>query len=351
MSAFKNLNSKDFLIAPLELNKGFRFEGGNALISSSVEIDRFLGGESSINDSTGHLLAISQSSVYHSIKQLYYSNYISGSDGNVQTAFTQSENIDGTFDGLIPSNAYVNFEPSNLDPKRYFPTSSYSTYQLEGGVYGEALYDIDSYSTAVVTPKIGVMSIPKYMFGDYIQPNSISIITPSGSYKDDGEGRLQRINNDGSLIYVGNVIYEHGMIILTGGTRTDSTNEMGAEYGNNEYGNGIYGGRTVGNNDIFNFVRDTNITCSFSSSYTIYETQYKCTIGESEFNLTQNPSISSGSEGALLDFAKEDYFSPYITSVGLYNDQRDLLAVAKLAQPLATSATTDTSILINLDRQ
>lgn len=351
MSAFKNLNSKDFLIAPLELNKGFRFEGGSALVSSSVEIDRFLGGESATNDSTGYLLQISQSAVYHSIKQLYYSNYISGSNGNIQNAFTQSQNLDGTFNGLIPSNAYFNYEPSNLDPKRYFPTGSYSTYQLEGGAYGEALYDIDSYSNIVVTPKIGVMSIPKYMFGDFIQPNSISIITTSGSYKDDGEGRLQRINSDGSLIYVGNVIYEHGMIILTGGTRTEATNEMGAQYGENEYGNGIYGGRTVGNNDIFNFVRDTNITCSFSSSYTIYETQYKCTIGESEFNVSQNPSISSGSEGALLDFSTKDYFSPYVTTVGLYNDQRDLLAVAKLGQPLATSATTDTSILINLDRQ
>ena len=137
MSAFKNLNSKDFLISPLELNKGFRFEGGDALISSSVEIDRFLGGESSINESTGYLIQISQSSVYHSIKQLYYSNYISGSNGNIQNAFTQSQNLDGTFDGLIPSNAYFNYEPSNLDPKRYYPTGSYDTFQLEGGVYGE----------------------------------------------------------------------------------------------------------------------------------------------------------------------------------------------------------------------
>ena len=351
MGAFKTLTSKDFVIAPLELNKGFRFEGSDALISSSVEIDRFLGGESSINDPTGYLLSISQSSVYHSIKQLYYSNYISGSNGNVQTAFTQSENIDGTFDGLSPSNAYINFEPSNLDPKRYFPTSSYNTFQLEGGIYGEALYDIDSYSSIVVTPKIGVMSIPKHMFGDFLYPNSIYIITSSGSYKDDGEGRLQRINNDGSLIYVGNVIYEHGIVILTGGTRTESTGEAGGEYDQNEYGNGIYDGRTVGNNDIFNFVQDSNIICSFSSSYTIYETQYKCTIGESEFNLSQNPSISSGSDGKLLNFAVEDYFSPYVTSIGLYNDRRDLLAVAKLAQPLATSTTTDTSILINLDRQ
>lgn len=323
MSAFKTLTSKDFVIAPLELNKGFRFEGGVALTASSVEIDRFLGEETSTS-TTGYLTTISQSSVYYSIKQLYYSNYISGSNGNIQSAFTQSENPDGTFEGLVLSNAYYNYEPSNLNPKKYFPSGS---------------------------NKIGVLSIPKYMFGDYIQPNSISLITTSGSYVDDGEGRLQRNNVDGSTTYVGNVIYEHGMVILTGGSREESIGEDGGEYDSNNYGTGSFDGRLMSNSDIDNFVLDPNITCSFSSSYTLYETQYKCTIGESEFNLSQNPSISSGSDGTLVDFAKEDYFSPYVTSVGLYNDQRDLLAVAKLSQPLATSATTDTSILINIDRQ
>ncbi len=351
MGAYKNLTSNDFIIAPLELNKGFRFEGGNQLISSSVEIDRFLGGKSATEQYTGYLNSILQSSVYYSIKQLYYSNYISGSNGNIQSAVTRSQNLDGTFEGLSPSNSYYNFEPSNLDPKRFFPTSSYNTFELDGGVYGEALYDIDSYTTTQVTPKIGVMSIPKYMFGDYLQPNSLEIITPSGSYYDDGEGRLIRVNSNNTSIYVGNVIYEHGMVIFTGGSRTESTGEVGAEYGNNEYSNGIYDGRTIGNNDVKNFVLDNNITCSFSSSYTIYETQYKCTVGESEYNISQNPSISSGSEGDLLTFALADYFSPYISSVGLYNDQKDLLAVAKLAQPLPTSQTTDTSILINIDRQ
>jgi hypothetical protein len=35
--------------------------------------------------------------------------------------------------------------------------------------------------------------------------------------------------------------------------------------------------------------------------------------------------------------------------VGMYNNKKELLAVAKLAQPLVVSPTTDTSIIINLD--
>jgi hypothetical protein len=104
------------------------------------------------------------------------------------------------------------------------------------------------------------------------------------------------------------------------------------------------------NDFILAFITGSEVTCSFSSSYTIFETQYKCTIGADEFNYTTNPTIISGSRGELYDFATGSYFSPYITTVGLYDENYNLLAVAKLSKPLPTSLTTDTTILINLDR-
>ena len=95
----------------------------------------------------------------------------------------------------------------------------------------------------------------------------------------------------------------------------------------------------------------TNVTCSFSSSFNIYETQYKATINEFEYNFSQNPSIISGStDGTVYDFVTGSYFSPYATTVGLYDDDQNLLAVGKLSQPLPISRTTDTSIFINIDR-
>jgi hypothetical protein len=311
MAAFKTLTSNDLIIAPLELNKGFKFEGATAFTASNVNIERYLGKNSPyfVNKTqTGEVSKQYESLVYHQIKQLYYSNYISGSDGEISFAPTASITSQGLLEerlypgGIISASFYntynQNYLSSNLEAKRYFPTGSNET--------------------------IGVLSIPQYLFGDYIQPNSIEITTLSGSYVDDGEGKLISGSD-----YIGNVIYEHGIIILTGGDRS----------------------RDYWEEEIFTFTNNSNINCSFSSSYTIHETQYKCTIGESEFNISQNPSISSGSNGHLLEFATEDYFSPYITTVGLYNDQKDLLAVAKLGQPLLTSPITDTSILINIDRQ
>jgi hypothetical protein len=103
-------------------------------------------------------------------------------------------------------------------------------------------------------------------------------------------------------------------------------------------------------NYILSFITGSDVTCSFSSSYTIYETQYKCTIGADEYNFSNNPSLISGSEGEVYDFATGSFFAPYVTTIGLYDNSYNLLAVAKLAKPLPTSRTTDTTILINLDR-
>lgn len=301
MAAFKTLNAQDIIVSPLHLNKGFRFEGQTSLSESDVNIGRYLG--KNVDYLTDQTLTgpsdnrKAQSLVYNQAKQLYYSNYLSGS-GEVSTVATASFNPDGTVTGRVYSPLYDNFLDTTLEAKRYFPTASDST--------------------------IGVLSIPQYMYGDFIQPESFTFTTPSGSYTDDGEGRLV----SGST-YIGNIIYEHGIVVLTGGERT----------------------RNYWDKEIATFVNNSNITCSFSSSYTIYETQYKCTIGESEYNFTQNPSVISGSNGTPWGFATSASFSPYITTVGLYNDQRDLIAVGKLAQPLPTSKTTDTTILINIDKQ
>jgi hypothetical protein len=84
---------------------------------------------------------------------------------------------------------------------------------------------------------------------------------------------------------------------------------------------------------------------------TIYESQYKCSLNPNEFTYSQNPSSISGStnSGIPYDFVTGSYFEPYITTIGLYNDANQLVAVGKLAQPLQSSNVTDTTILVNLD--
>jgi spore coat protein CotF len=89
---------------------------------------------------------------------------------------------------------------------------------------------------------------------------------------------------------------------------------------------------------------------SFKNEHLIFERTVKCTIKDHEMGCTYNPSILiSGSKENMLTFATGSEFMPYMTTVGLYNESNELLAVAKFAQPIPISPTTDTNIIIRMD--
>ena len=240
MAAFKQFLTSDVIVNPFEVNKSFTFLGGtfttclydigtyddciydlnvtaSAAAGSDVYIiDRFLGLSGSFEYTqsvTGNLGNQYQTLIYDSIKELYYSNYLNHPTGS--PIFTQSlvpgENTLGdTYIGSTNSaGRYYNYLSSTLDTYRFFPTHS--------------------------AAKIGVWSIASRVYGDYIQPNSLNISLTKNSqvytFTDDGQGNLQS-----SGVNIGNVIYQHGLIIFTNLSNIPST------YGSGTYGGGLYGG-------------------------------------------------------------------------------------------------------------
>jgi hypothetical protein len=317
MSVFKPFVTSDVTVSPFIVNKTFTFSGEteiedigiNRLIGQNIQEDIWISGSNPtgvFNPPQDKIL------VYNSIKQLYYSNYISGSNGSPTS--TASFNPDGTITGGVYTPSYDNYLSTTLSPDRYFPTGS--------------------------NELIGVYSIPSSIFGEYIKPNTFTLSLGTNTIADDGEGKLYWNN----AYLVGNIIYEHGMVILH-----DIVNPIFPVYGSMIYGSGIYGPSPA--NIVNDFITGSNVICSLQSSVTIHESQYKCTIRQNEFTFSQNPTLISGSSnsGVLSDFATGSYFNPYVTSVGLYNNNKELIAIAKLSQPLPVSSITDTSILINLD--
>ena len=68
-----------------------------------------------------------------------------------------------------------------------------------------------------------------------------------------------------------------------------------------------------------------------------------------EFNYSENPSYISGSTGEVLHDEFINSPQSYITTVGMYNDNNDLLAVAKLSKPLLKDFTKETLVRVKLD--
>ena len=338
MSAFKQFTTKDVTITPFIADKGFDISGSN-ITASEFGLNVYYGANvdlavkpSAYNSTTGFVYTSSQGNIYNSAKHLYYTNFLTQSTGDFAT--TQSVTPGATreddyFYGPIIAPRFENYLQSTLTQSRFYPTGS---------------------GTAGI---ITTLAVPQKLFGEKIIPNTFKFqYTKSGTFptgfliEDDGEGNLisSSISSSGgdtnTSLIVGQIFYSQGIAVLT----------TGSNNGNTLAGLAKYAGATQGATPDLD-----NIRFQFSSSLTIFEQQYKCTILENEFGYSTNPSLltNGGGTGSLnveyYPFVTASYFTPYVTSVGLYNENTELVAVGKLSFPVPISQFTDTTIIVNYD--
>ena len=74
-----------------------------------------------------------------------------------------------------------------------------------------------------------------------------------------------------------------------------------------------------------------------------------CNVHSFEYNHSQNPSYFTGDNATLVNNSYISEPHTYITSVGLYNDNNELLAVAKLSKPFKKDSNTEALIKVRLD--
>jgi len=85
------------------------------------------------------------------------------------------------------------------------------------------------------------------------------------------------------------------------------------------------------------------------SAEAVKSTYYFVRAKNAEFNYSNNPSFVTGSLGQLAFNSFKNDPQTFITSIGLYNDRRELLAIAKLSQPLLKNYTREALIKVKLD--
>jgi len=85
------------------------------------------------------------------------------------------------------------------------------------------------------------------------------------------------------------------------------------------------------------------------NSEKVTSTHYFVRIKNAEYNFSNNPSYVSGSVGQIAQSTFIGDSKTYITTVGLYNDSQELLAVAKLSRPLLKSFQREALIRVKLD--
>ena len=81
----------------------------------------------------------------------------------------------------------------------------------------------------------------------------------------------------------------------------------------------------------------------------VTSTHYFCRVHSSEYNFSNNPTWANQTTGVPVNDAFKTDPKAYITTVGLYNDAKELLAVAKLSKPLLKSFSREAVIKVKLD--
>ena len=225
-----------------------------------------------------------------------------------------------------------------------------------------------------------MISVPQELYGESISRDSIRLTDDSTAstiiLQDDGYGNLYDIafsssysrrspdsNRSGSV--VGNVFYDDGLIVITD--------------------TGSYS--TVGTGEA-----SDGFSLKFDSTQTIHEREYVCKVSENEFQHTNNRSLKSGQSSSVAFFGNkytddiyknsiydsypydltgfstssyknEQYeigteligeathseFATYVTTIGLYNNSNELVAIGKTAKPIKNDKEMALTFVVRFD--
>lgn len=275
--------------------------------------------------------------------------------GSLFDPATDPQNTDGTYQRLIYHSVKTQFYNN--------PSTSSVVYETGNRI---------SYSSTderVISDNIAIISIPQIHFGEAIKPKSVTLIDGSSVYADDGYSNLV----SASLIY-GNVFYDKGMVILTSNVISGSTLS--------NYTINYRSTKTIYENEIFINIlpSEFNVSTNPSSYYedggvTYVTTAYNpndplhtdrttyqkkiYTPGVRHIRNTKYPYTSSydpTKSGSFDDYqlkAEQDmtgsYLAPFITTIGLYDNDLNMVAVAKLPQPIKCLPEYPMNFIVRLD--
>ena len=193
----------------------------------------------------------------------------------------------------------------------------------------------------ILEDNIAVFSVPQRYYGEGIKIGTVVLEDEQLGriYTDDGNSNLI---DSGSNIK-GNIFYDRGLIVIA--------------------------------KDIVSGSVLSQFTLNFRSTKTIFENEIFLSVLENEFNVSQNPSavdydgtigriklhnirstINPLKVGGFADYLYSgsvdptgSYLAPYITTIGLYDNELNMVAVAKLPQPIKSLPDYPINFIVRFD--
>ena len=174
--------------------------------------------------------------------------------------------------------------------------------------------------------------------GDYGASTSYLVNSPAGEYAVLYTSSATPNANSG----VGLLYYQAGVAVLTSSI---FDGDMGPGFSS-----GTYSALATGSNInvMADSIRNRLVDIDFNNTVELNSTIYFCRANHNEFNYSANPTYLSQSQIRVKNTTSDNPVS-YITTVGLYSSDNELLAVAKLSEPLKKDPNTELTIRVRLD--
>jgi hypothetical protein len=313
MGSFKKLSKSDITFVPYHANKQWSFSNSTYSTYSNLYQGTNVTG-SFVSSSDPVTNGQYERFIYTQINQLFYQTY----SASLDTSSLANSIYYESASQQRPTSSYFIFN-DNARLVKDFPTASEATIQVlavNQGIFGNK----------ILPYSFNISSSNYYIFDDGYG-NLIGAKTSTiGQYIKDGyfnpsDYFLSSSNESTASHYVGNIFYPQGLCIITS--------------------------QTASYQQIFSF---EEWAVSFKNEHTIYEHEVRCVVKESDFNLSYNPTlVTNYASGSVKDFATGSDFYTYATALGLYNDNNELLAVAKFGKPMLMSPDTDMTFVVKYD--
>ena len=144
----------------------------------------------------------------------------------------------------------------------------------------------------------------------------------------------------------GLIYYQAGVAVLTASVFTDYLNAATEWNSAGEALPASLTGSTIEQNA--DDLRHRIYNISFNNSIELNSTIYFCHLGANEFNYSANPTYLSGSQIKVKNQSTDDPVS-YLTTIGLYSSDNQLMATAKLSEPIKKTPATSLTFRVRLD--
>ena len=145
----------------------------------------------------------------------------------------------------------------------------------------------------------------------------------------------------------GLLYYQAGVAVVSASVFSSLlTAPVTAEVGGNTAVMALTSSAISGNCDV---LRHRLYNLSFNNTTELNSTVYFCRINHDEFNYSANPTYTNSNSKIRVKDVANDVPVTYITTVGLYSPDNELLAVAKLSEPIKKDPTTELTLRVRLD--